>query len=580
MTKFKEFLSKRKHQILQSTLVAFILPFILFVSLPMEIFSNNLDEFNFALNDFIWSSLLLVFLFTLLFFVILFVLPNKANKIVCFCLLSLEFMLFLQGTYLNAGANSLGGDNMGKVLPVFSIVLNSILWVGIIATFVVLACLKDKKGIIKIGSMIVVAILIMTQLVTLVTASTKENVFSSKYERMQAIDENYESKNLTNYQLASVSNQDNIFYFVVDRFDEDYAIDAYNRKPEIFDALDGFTWFQDYISLYGHTFPAVTSMLTDKKIDLETQKRVDYFETAYSGDTPLSELQNNGYDINLYTQEYYAFNGNELPDFVNNFNTGKFLVKDHFKLSFSMAAVAVARCVPLAFKNMTGANVNSNTCNYACRFVGDNNELNYVVDNKDVYNFLKGRVFENRSNKLFSFIHIEGCHSTNYDADFKNLGIFDKKDMIYSVENSFKIIKIFIDALKSANMYESATIIITGDHSAPHNDFSAANQPRQTALFVKPADSADSALEISNAQVAQKDLWPTIFKDKSISSSVVSGESVFEISESTDRTREFIWQTYEGSRTQEFTYQIVGSGADFENYSLIDTKTYDHFVME
>ena len=40
---------------------------------------------------------------------------------------------------------------------------------------------------------------------------------------------------------------------------------AFNNDPSIFSALDGFTYFEDNISLYGHTYPAIAHMVTGEK---------------------------------------------------------------------------------------------------------------------------------------------------------------------------------------------------------------------------------------------------------------------------------------------------------------------------
>ena len=134
--------------------------------------------------------------------------------------------------------------------------------------------------------------------------------------------------------------------------------------------------------------------------------------------------------------------------------------------------------------------------------------------------------------------------------------------------------------MKSANLYDSATIIITGDHSSPYNDYTDINEPRQTALFYKPANSSNENLKISNAQVCQKDIWPTIFEDQGITSEIVLGTSILNVAENENRNRKFVWHTYEGTKTKEYTYNIFGAGNNLENYNLIESKTYNRFIMD
>ena len=181
--KFKQ---RTINRILPTLLVAFLLPFIIFVSVPFEIFGNNLDEFLFSVSGFMpllalfaLSSIVVVF-FALLF------LPNKAYRIACAVFLALAFLFFIQGTFLNSGLSTLAGDNMGtEPTPVWKIVLNLFIWLIVIAGAVVLACLKDKNGIISTVAIIVAVVVLITQLMpTLVLAVSKEGVFLEKNERL------------------------------------------------------------------------------------------------------------------------------------------------------------------------------------------------------------------------------------------------------------------------------------------------------------------------------------------------------------------------------------------------------------
>ena len=106
---FKERTIKR---IIPTLLVAFLLPFIIFISVPFEIFGNNIDEFLFSVSGFMpFLALFALTSTAVVFFVILF-LPNKAYRITSAVFIALAFLFFIQGTFLNSGL-SLAGDNMG-----------------------------------------------------------------------------------------------------------------------------------------------------------------------------------------------------------------------------------------------------------------------------------------------------------------------------------------------------------------------------------------------------------------------------------------------------------------------------------
>ena len=138
-------------------------------------------------------------------------------------------------------------------------------------------------------------------------------MFTDKVDRMES---SFEVLTLKNY--TDIAENNNIFYFCVDRFDEQYAEDAYSEDKSVFDDLDGFTWYQDNTANYGHTFPGVANMLTNREYTAESA-RAEYLDSAYQGGIPLDILDENGYTVNLYTQAYYAFTeAQKLPSYIAN----------------------------------------------------------------------------------------------------------------------------------------------------------------------------------------------------------------------------------------------------------------------
>ena len=123
---------------------------------------------------------------------------------------------------------------------------------------------------------------------------------------------------MTNKNLTTISKNKNVFYFCIDRFDEFLAESALEKYPEIYDELEGFTWFQDNVSIYGHTYPATANMLTGKTLDTSIL-REEFLDSVYESNNTLSVLAENGYDINIYTDEFYSFtDASVLPDYVSN----------------------------------------------------------------------------------------------------------------------------------------------------------------------------------------------------------------------------------------------------------------------
>ena len=128
----------------------------------------------------------------------------------------------------------------------------------------------------------------------------------------------------------------------------------------------------------------------------------------------------------------------------------------------------------------------------------------------------------------------------------------------------FKKIQPFKE-MKKLGVYKDATIIITGDHADPKNDYGTIDASRLTALFVKPSGVGDNneGLKISSAQVSHENLWGTIFKSEGIE---VSGfkPSVFDVSETENQNRTYVWDYHNRAYTKFYRceYKINGSASD------------------
>ena len=571
------FSAERKSRILLSALVSVALSLILFVVAPLDLFGNNIEEFNFSFSDFALILSLFAVANAALVFCLLFFIPRKGYRVTLAILIATGFLLVIQQNFLNFSMTSLPGDNIASELPVWQIIIDSLIWLGGYALAVYLIRKNDVKGRIKLSALILAVMLFLMEFVSAFSiVISAPALFKDKMDR---VGDGFEVLTLKNY--TDIAQNNNVFYFVVDRFDEEYAEEAYRKDPSVFGDLNGFTWYQDNTAVYGHTFPAVANMLTNRPYTAELY-REEYFNDAYKGDIPLKTLNNNGYAINIYTQPYYAFSvANNLPDYVCN--KGKVVsVKTANKpaLSFKMVYFSIYRGLPLLFKKFltVGGTSEMNSLTIFNGEIDGKIYEGYDSDTREAYRAVSGGEIKTaESEKQFTFIHYSGCHDTDYDEKWGTSG---ERNIVVSVKNSFAIVKSYIAALKAKGVYENTTIIITGDHSYAHNDFKDLAEPRLTALFVKRAGET-GAFGISQAQTSHNDIWATIFDSEGVEKSGL-GEgyttSVFEIGENENRTRKMIWQTA-SLDCNEYYWEINGSGKDFNNWKRTDHKYYQKFFM-
>ncbi len=580
-----EFVKKRKKRILPVALASLALPVIVCVVAPLELYSNNLDELAFSLMDFLPFDLLFWLGAALVCAAVLFLVPEKLYRVLLPVAAVTGLMLFVQGTYLNV-SSFLPGDNMGEAdASSTAIAVNTALWIGAEALAVGSAFIK-KRDIVELVCGLLPGIVLGTQIVASVfVLVTTDQITVPKQTRMEQRYPGYAHEALVDDDLTRLGKDGNVLVFIVDRFDETYAEAAHYREvPGIFDELEGFTWFQDNVSLFGHTFPSVAWMLTGTPYSCD-MSREEYLNAAYEGETPLKRLHDAGYSIDIFTEDYYAFtDAGLLPDYIESVVDNPLYdsvpLWSQAATSARMAQVGLYRCVPLTMKDMF-EDMDSGIDYFYLEAVRPENA--YKVDMKAVYDKVMSEDFTVEDGKHYQFVHVEGCHNVKYDGDWKEPVGNDKYNISLSVVNSFRIIDRYLEEMKRNGLYEDATIIITGDHSDAISDADPLSGPRITALFVKPSGVGKGELKISQAQTAHEDLWATIFQSEGLDFWEDYGRSVFDIPEGERRLREYRWHTYirgENKSLDEYTYQVEGLAKAFTNWHLVEQTHYDKYLMD
>ena len=564
-------------------LVAIALGLTLCIIGPCDIFFNNIEEFSFSVSDFVLWSTLFCLLTVAIVSGILLPLKGRYFDVAYAIFFALTFLLFLQGNYLNIGLNSLAGDGQGESANQAVInVINTIVWVLVMAGCVASVILIKGNGremIRTVGTIAMVTVIGMQLIPLVVGAMTAQSKDGS--------DEN--DRVLTYENFNVIGKENNVLYFVIDRFDYSfYENYAKHEAPELFEGLDGFTYYADTVTLYPRTYPAAAYMVTGVEHDF-LDARTDYLDDAYENSPFLRLLQKEGYDINIYVEEYYSYNrANSMADYCKNVSNGvsDFQVVNKVNLSWDMLRLSLYRYFPFAAKKVVG---NISTPEFAQYIVYDTEYPKYTLDMKNAYEFLSQNGIQvSNSKKNFSFIHIDGCHTPNlYNENFEACDASEAYDVTVSLKQSFKIINMYIDKLKELGLYENATIIIGGDHGSLLMDNSSSagfagadtvllnerNQPFLSALFVKPSGKSSTPLAESYAPIAQADLIPTILFSEKIETELDFGRTIYEVGEDEIRERKCVFHRRLGN-DEEVVFKIVGSGRDLNNWTVESRGKY------
>lgn len=580
MQKKKFITEERLGRIVPALLSSLTLALVVFVVAPLDIFGSNYAELDFSLKNFAFFLILGAVLTVLLFGSLMFFLPRKAYRCIFAFTLATAALFIIQQNFLNFGMNSLPGDKLpGEVPSAGEIIIDLLVWIVVYGGAFFLAIwvnIKGDKGdVIKTVSFIVSFALLASQITSPIFIVINSN---SKFETNILKGSGKKEKTTINTERGfnELAQKNNVFYFCIDRFDEEYAEKAYASDREIFSELTGFTWYRDNVSNYGHTFPAVANMLTQKKYNADL-KRAEFLDKVYKGgDTPLDRLNENGYTVNIYTVKYYAFtDAGHLPQYVGNLAkaTEESNERISFALSAQLAGFSLYRAAPLVFKQFFDTGSTSDV-NGIVNKKGDDGYEEWIGTNSQAETLAKNAITVGDSEKKFAFIHYDGMHDVLQPSSLFIPSILSR---------NIGVVNSFIKALKENGLYKDATIIITGDHSRPVSDISGVldgsgkGQPRRTALFVKTAGS-DEGFAVSEAPTSHEDIWATIFRSENIGYEG-SGVAVNLLSEGQSRERIYTWHTYATGSLDEYVYKINGKASVIGNWEEIGHIHLNKFLM-
>ena len=570
----------RKERLVPSILLSLAIPFTLFFFGPFEAICKNAEMLDFTFMDLLAPSFFISLLVACALFLIVWNLSGRLFDIVYSVLFGVGFMLYLQGNYLNLGLNAVEGDGVGvSSYGGTASVINLIVWAVVLSASVVsVLVIRKKREVLRLAMIVAMVAVVGVQVMMFTLLSFTTNAWTPLNQRYDAsadaTSEEYLPSILTNAHLTELSSEGNVIWFVVDRFDYTYYEKMLKTEPTFFDHLDGFTLYDNHITKYARTFPSIAYMLTGMENDYSTG-RIEYFENAYTNSTFLKEMKENGYNVNVYTEKYYAYHDADVFNGVvdNLSSSDVYEVRDRMGLWGDMTRLTLFRYLPFFAKGWVGV---INTSDFNGYIEYEANKPLFDSGMKDVYDWFTEDDFTTyEGNKNFSFIHINGCHMPNsYYEDFSLvLDENDKWDSNLGVRVSFQLVDYYIDQLKERGLYEDATIIITGDHAAAISDTKDLSGSRVTTLLVKKKGESGTPLTVNSAPVEQGQLLATIFQSEGIVPKNDYGKSIFEVQETDNVTRYYHFQkTVSGGDDVLVIYEVVGDAKNFKNWTKIEER--------
>lgn len=549
-------MNKYQNRLAQSAVVMLAACFTFAFYGPLEMVAFSADSLVFGWRDVVWPLAGVAFVIFSVGALLLALLRGKIFNYSVSVVFALTVTGWLQAALMNNELGTLTGDPLVWTDMTWSIVGNLCIWVAVLVAVLIFMYLRRalwQKAICFIS-----AVLVVMQLVPAV------GIFAGMYDTQSSTSDSF----LSQKGMYEFSSRENVFVFVLDRLDYDYIEKALREDPHMLDGLDGFTSYENAISAFARTRPALVQLLTGYTEDAYKVSAKTFYQQAWDRKQPnlLQELEQRDYSVSAYTKLNYLFSDLTYAKDLNNFGNGKGDLRTGLVVK-KLMNLSAYRYAPMAMKPYFWADTNYyNTDAYAYSA--------YQFDDAGY----AGRFAESTADlqqNSFKLYHFYGPHAP-YTMNADGTASETATTVTAQTRGSFANLLRIFDRMKELGIYEDATILITGDHGNAVSDRKPIQKATRIGLFYKPAGSAGTPLTVSDAPVSTVNIAPTLLKAIGAD---YSGKALDEVTMDTVRyTYKSVIGENTGKEVGVYTYAVTGDAADFKNWQIIDyTDTQNSF---
>lgn len=395
------------------------------------------------------------------------------------------------------------------------------------------------------------------------------------------------------------SKDNNVVVFLTDRLDARWLQMTLDEYPEIEDDLEGFTFYSNNVGRFTNTFPSVCNMLTN--CEYNGQEWTDYFKQAWAGETLPRRLHDNGYKVNLLIDSLTTYSGyDDIRDQCDNLHSSVNYVDFNYfgsgGILRTMGKFSLGKLSPYLLKNTF---LKGMTADFSGKF--------YTSTGEDVATFggtvgpdtdieFKDYVLTHQmkaecDQKTFTFVHLNFAHDYNeklyafFDPDYEGDGINREQNMY----GGFKLLKIYLDKMKEAGVYDNSTIIFIGDHGRPPAEIEYAEEEEwktmvldgeiRTAVLIKPAGAEHAPLIIDHdAELSSGEFPATVLEYAGVDKSGfgfndyigLSFNDVMAMDNPPARDLHvYCWKGI-GNVADVQKYEVTGDASDFDNWKIVE----------
>ncbi|MBQ1298747.1 hypothetical protein IIY24_02855 [Candidatus Saccharibacteria bacterium] len=481
--------------LLPALILSLTTSFMFFIFEPISLYANNINDFWFDLYDMLPLLLPAFLISTLVIFIILLIcyfisakFLKKANSY--YAILSIFFCVFLityiQGNFLSGSLPGVNGEVFNWREYKIDSIISVALWIIVfLASFIVIRKIKLKKFVSFI-SPITGAIFLML----LVS-------FASFLLTTNALEDKFTSKATFDY-YNQVSKNRNFFIFLVDAIDSRSFDNLLKDDPDYKETFKDFTYYQDTVSYYPYTRDSIPYIFSQIPNHNETDFS-EYSKKAFENSNIIKTLNENNYNMYFYDNDFIM--GRDSASIFKNISNKTKINRENFFAEITRYNLYKYLPYPLKGK----AHIENLSF---WRSDLEEGKVDFDWRDKPNYDIYNNEELEVVNENVFHFIHLEGAHIW-FNLD-ENLNPIDKTVGTYSQKQTatFKVIKAYLDRLKSADTYDNASIVILADHGYKDGvwEYDYINNRFNPILYIKGIKETHSKMHRSDKPISFEDL--------------------------------------------------------------------------
>ncbi|MCL2053268.1 MAG: hypothetical protein FWG90_02350 [Oscillospiraceae bacterium] len=522
----------------------------LFLLMPLDLYLHNVNDFNIGVADFIFPMLIIslcLFAFVLIIFPLIFrgvVLDIITLLLFGFTVASYFQTLFLNGRMVNL---SDGNDTYFDVNMYFYV--NLFIWfVLLVMPLIVWKGLTDSPKYKDIkwekGILITAVIIIGMQLSGIAAGFVK-------YDTDDVRAPYYLSYN----KALEFSTEDNIIVFLMDGFDASMMDDALEAHPQLYEQLDGFTFYENNTSMYVDTLRSVTQMLTGVHYT-KGEHKIDYLNRAWENQVLIDTLRENDYRTILLLDKPRSFRSfSKLFGLADNL---EMLLETEDKINYCEVAYCsvrftFAKVLPYYAKAFVLETLVDPDFSINFFYYESDDILPHSVGSSSdalLYSHLKKSGLRTQSESpTFAFIHLNYISYTGrYSESNEGTGA-----------GSFEILEEYFKQMKEIGIYDTSTIILVADHRYEKISLGT------IGLLIKPRHTRGEMARNKTAELSNVNFIPSVLELAGIPHEEY-GLSYFDIIE---QNIPQVRKRY-GYGWDFDNYEIIGDANDLDNWTVID----------